>query len=70
MTTALEQLMTIEQLSDVLQVPVRTLRFWRQNGEGPPVKKIGSGLRYSPSEVKAWVDAQTATPKPRKRGRS
>lgn len=52
--------LTIEQLSDRLQIPVKTLRDWRYRGYGPPGVKIGPGrrgngaLRYRLADVEKW----------------
>jgi excisionase family DNA binding protein len=68
-TTRLERLLTIEELSETLQVPVRTLYDWRQKGTGPVSILAGRSLRYRPSDVAAWLDEQVAKPRERKRGR-
>lgn len=55
--------LTIEQLSDRLGVPVKTLRYWRSRGYGPPGVKLGPGagtsskagsLRYRLADVERW----------------
>lgn len=61
-------LMTIEEVADFLRLPVRTLYYWRQSGDGPQPYKAGRHLRYKRSEVEAWLDAQAAAP-PVRRGR-
>ncbi|ASR37853.1 excisionase [Prauserella marina] len=53
---AIEPLWTIEDVSDYLGVPVKTLYQWKWRGEGPPVSKIGRHLRYNPAKVRAWAD--------------
>jgi hypothetical protein len=54
--------LTIRQLSERLQVPVKTLRFWRSRGFGPPGTKFGDGksalLRYWIPGVEAWEQAE------------
>lgn len=54
----MNQLMTIEQLADVLQVPVDTVYAWRSKQHGPPAFKVGKYLRWKPEVVEAWIDAQ------------
>lgn len=49
-------LMTVEDLSDYLQVPVNTLYAWRSRGTGPPGIRIGRHLRYLRRDVQAWLD--------------
>ncbi|WP_200942435.1 MULTISPECIES: helix-turn-helix transcriptional regulator [unclassified Microbacterium] len=50
--------MTIEQVADVLQVPVDTVYAWRSKQYGPPAFKVGKYLRWKPEVVEAWIDAQ------------
>jgi excisionase family DNA binding protein len=51
-----DQLMTVEEVSAHLQVPVTTLYNWRYLGTGPACAKIGRHLRYRRADVEAWVD--------------
>ena len=57
---SIERLWSVEDVSDYLGVPVKTLYQWKWRGEGPPVKKIGRHLRYDPAKLRAWVDAEAA----------
>jgi excisionase family DNA binding protein len=50
------QLLTAEELADLLQVPVKTLYVWRGKNEGPPACKVGRWLRYRPDDVDAWLN--------------
>jgi predicted DNA-binding transcriptional regulator AlpA len=54
--TGLETLISIAALSEVIGVPVKTIKAWRIKGEGPAAYKIGNHLRYAPSEIRAWLD--------------
>ena len=40
-----------------LDLSVKTLRRWRWAGRGPPFYKIGSAVRYSPPELRAFIKA-------------
>lgn len=51
-------LLTTEELSDFLKVPVRTLYAWRHKGSGPPGIKCGRHLRYRKRDVDAWLESQ------------
>ena len=53
-----QPLMTVDEVSDFLRVPVHTLYRWRGNGYGPAGRKIGKHLRYRPEDVDAWVAEQ------------
>ena len=54
----LEPLMSIEELSEYLNVPVRTLYDWRLSGKGPCALHVGRQLRYFVSDVHAWLASQ------------
>jgi len=49
------RLWTVEDLSDFLAVPVKTLYQWRTKGYGPPGMRIGRYVRYRREEVMTWV---------------
>lgn len=54
----LELMLTIDELSDYLAVPVRTLYDWRLSGRGPRAVHVGRQLRYFISDVQAWLDSR------------
>ncbi|MCU1443680.1 MAG: phage transcriptional regulator, AlpA, partial [Cryobacterium sp.] len=45
----LEQLLTVQELSDYLGIPVATLYDWRVDHCGPKAVKLGHALRYPES---------------------
>ncbi len=53
-----DQLMTIEEVAELLRMPVATLRYWRVLDSGPCGFIIGRRLRYWRQDVLAWLDAQ------------
>lgn len=58
-----DQLLTIDQVADWLQIPVATLRDWRARGApGTPLPaiRVGGHVRYRRADVDAWLDANTA----------
>ena len=57
---SINPLWSVEEVSDYLRVPVKTLYQWKWLGEGPPVRKIGRHLRYDPTKVRAWVAEEAA----------
>ena len=60
--SGLEPLMSIEELSEYLHVPVRTLYDWRLSGKGPCAVHIGRQIRYFVSDVQDWLlDQRTST---------
>ena len=50
------QLITIEEVAEVLRMPVATLRYWRVLGTGPRGFIIGRRLRYWRQDVLDWLD--------------
>ena len=57
MTTT--ELLTPEQVAEMLQVHPGTLENWRVRGEGPPFVKLGnkrrSPVRYRRKDVEDWI---------------
>lgn len=51
----LEHLLTVQELSDYLGIPVATLYDWRVDHRGPKAVKLGHALRYPESAVQEWV---------------
>lgn len=51
-------LMTIAELADYLQVPVKTIYNWRTVGGGPRASRVGRHLRFRLTDVEAWLDEQ------------
>lgn len=52
------QLLSVEDLSRLLQVPVRTIYQWRLRGEGPRSMRIGRYLRFDPHDVRRWLESR------------
>jgi excisionase family DNA binding protein len=55
----LTQLWTVDDVSDYLGVPVKTLYRWRCTGYGPIGRKVGKHVRYKPADVETWFDQLT-----------
>jgi len=53
--SGLEPLLSIEELSEYLDVPVRTLYDWRLSGKGPCAVHVGRQLRYFVNDVQDWL---------------
>lgn len=56
--SGLQPLMSIEDLSEYLHVPVRTLYDWRLAGRGPCAVHVGRQLRYFVNDVHDWLASQ------------
>ena len=52
------RLLSPEELSAFLQVPVPTLYVWRYKGVGPPAHRVGRHLRYRADQVVEWLDGR------------
>lgn len=53
-----DHLLTYDDVSRILQVPVNTLRQWRHRGEGPPALRIGGHVRFRRADVDAWIESR------------
>ena len=51
----LERLLTVQELSDYLGIPVATLYDWRVDRRGPKAVKLGQALRYPESAIRDWI---------------
>jgi len=56
--SGLEPLISVDELSDYLGIPVRTIYDWRLTGHGPRGLRVGRHLKFAVSDVAAWIDAQ------------
>jgi excisionase family DNA binding protein len=54
-TTDLPRLMSVEEVSEYLSIPVATLYRWRHQGTGPKASRVGRYLRYSTDDVRTWL---------------
>lgn len=63
MTAALadrvDKILTVHEVSELIRVPVATLRYWRHQGSGPKSFKLGQRrVVYRESDVVAWLEEQ------------
>jgi excisionase family DNA binding protein len=57
--TAVNVLLTPQEVADLLRIPVRSLYVQRSAGRPtPPGVKIGRHLRYRLADVEAWIEDQ------------
>ena len=52
------EIMTAEEVAELLRTSVNTLYFWRRRKYGPPAAMAGRNLRYRRSDVLGWLDDQ------------
>jgi predicted DNA-binding transcriptional regulator AlpA len=60
--SGLEPLIGVEELSEYLDVPIKTLYEWHQGGKGPSAVRVGRRLRYLVCDVRSWLDGQRTDP--------
>lgn len=59
-TTLPQRLWSAKEASAFLGVPVSTMYFWSYRGEGPKLYRVGRSLRYSPDDLRDWLEQQAA----------
>ena len=62
-TSSGDQILSPKQVSEELQIPVKTIYAWRYQGTGPPSFRAGKHLRFRRSDITSWVQAQIAADK-------
>lgn len=50
------QMMTEDQVADLVCQSPRTLQKWRTTGQGPEFCKFGQSVRYRRNDVLLWID--------------
>ena len=55
----MEKLLDQREVAEILGLSDRTLEAWRVQGYGPAHLRLSpSRIRYRPSDIQAWIDAQ------------
>ena len=57
-TSGLDPLLSIEELAEYLGVPVTTIYDWRVDGKGPCAIRVGRHVKFTVSDVLAWIGEQ------------
>ena len=52
------RLVSVEEVAELLQVPVQTIYAWRFQRRGPTPMRIGRYLRFDPADVARWVESR------------
>jgi excisionase family DNA binding protein len=55
---AVEALLTVNEVSEILKVKVSTLRHWTAAGKIPVVRQ-GGLVRFRPSEIQKWIESNS-----------
>ena len=53
-----EQLLNEQDVAELLKMSVHTLRQWRSANRGPRYIKLGSNVRYRPTDITTWIENQ------------
>lgn len=56
----LDRLLTPQDVSEMLGIPVKTLANWRSERVGPLPLRIGCHVRYRATDLETWIE-QRAT---------
>ena len=51
-----DKLMSLADLTVMLDIPVHTLYRWRHRGDGPGGYRVGRHVRYRREAVEAWLE--------------
>ena len=55
-----DRLLSVKELADYLEVPVKTIYTWRHRNTGPKGFRVGKHLRFRWHDVQAWVAQRIA----------
>ncbi len=53
-----DDLLTLDEVAEILQTSPNTARWWRQMGTGPEFFKIGRRLYTTVGELRRWIREQ------------
>lgn len=53
----MEQLLTLAQVAEMLNLAERTIYVWSQQGKIPAFK-LGTAWRYQTDEITAWLESK------------
>ncbi|HUF96150.1 MAG TPA: helix-turn-helix domain-containing protein [Acidimicrobiia bacterium] len=55
-----DRLLSVEELADYLEVPVKTIYTWRHRNTGPKGFRVGKHVRFRWHDVQSWVAQRIA----------
>lgn len=60
----MSQMITTEEVAEIVGRPATTVHKWRNKGEGPPYRQLveGGKVEYVKSEVLKWLKSRTRRP--------
>ena len=52
------RLLSVQEVAELLQVPVSTIYQWQYRGRGPKPMRVGRYLRFDPRDVVRWLEGR------------
>ena len=59
-----DELLTLDDVAEILMTPVNTVRWWRQTGTGPEFFKIGRRLYTTVGDLRTFIRMQRLASQP------
>lgn len=59
-----DELLTFDEVAEILKTSPYTVRWWRQQGTGPDFFKIGKRLYIHVGELRTWIRNQRLASQP------
>ena len=59
-----DELLTLDEVAEILQTSPNTVRWWRQMGTGPEFFKIGRRLFTTVGALRRWIREQRLASRP------
>ncbi|GAB3075385.1 hypothetical protein GCM10027053_46370 [Intrasporangium mesophilum] len=69
-TTTTPIVLTQPEVSELLRVPVETLKYWRVQGFGPQSFRAGRHILYRAATVTTWIEEQEQAERDARSGRT
>lgn len=63
-----DPLLTPDETSALLGIPVKTLAHWRTQRTGPLALRLGSHVRYRVSDLQAWLEERAEEARTKRAG--
>ncbi|QYJ05413.1 helix-turn-helix domain-containing protein [Nocardioides panacisoli] len=53
-----DAILTLPEVAGILRRSINTMYWWRQQGEGPPLFKMGRKLAITVGDLRRWINDQ------------
>jgi len=58
--SVMEAYLTTQEVAARFRTPIETVRYWRQQGQGPASFKVGRRVLYRREDVERWANERYA----------